>query len=564
MENEVYLGEDGVLHIVWVGDQNEASTMQMAEDIMRTVGAATGPVEILFDTTRAGKFSIGARQVAAAALGLASHGKAAVVASSMPTRALGLFILSGAKAGEVKVFDTRGEGLSWLREPPEPRPGKRRRTGFRGLLRAVSGVRWLRIKEPWLKQVFEVLGTVAMGDFSRRIGVSSHEDELTLIEAGINLMADDLQDRQREAKEYERRLWEYSQGLERMVAERTEELRESEARYRGLFENANDIIVSAALDSKILDVNQKGVELLGYSREEWLRMNMLRDLVAPQSVEAVTESMRKVVEEGSVSGAEAVFITKTGASIDLEINSNAHYDSNGAFSHATCILRDITERKRAAQEILRRNRELAFMEERNRLARELHDSVSQLLFSVVLNSESATTLAQSDPEVARARMESVRIIANEAQQQMRGLLTELRLSPVEDGLVAALKTHVDALSKREGIEIAVSVEGERPLTAAVERELFRIAQEALNNIAKHSKAASARLELGLKPGLVCLSVEDDGVGFDPSSPESSGSGMGLTSMRERAEGIGGRLEIESALGKGTKITVEVPLEEHHG
>ncbi|MFQ5873696.1 MAG: PAS domain S-box protein [Dehalococcoidia bacterium] len=726
-ENGVYLGEDGILRIICIGDQEESSAREMMEETVRIANAAPGEIRVLFDTTRAGKFSVEARQAAVESLALALHSKAAVVAHTMPMRALGLIMVGGAKTPNMKVFETATEALEWLREHADHEIARGLRAALRRLWRGFVTLRWLRIKEGWLKEVFEVMGCVAMGDFSRRIAVSKHEDELALIEAGINLMADDLEDREREAKEYERRLEEYSQGLERKVAERTEELRESEARYRGLFESANDMIISADHDSNILDINKKAVELLGFSREELLKMNLFRDLVRPDSLEPAMECLRKVIEEGSASGVETVFATKKGEDIDLEISASAHYDGNGSFVGTTYILRDITERKKAKEEILRRNRELAalnaiaavssqsldlkevlnatldkilevmaaqggtiylldergeelvlavhrgmpdevvadasrikvksnangqvtsseelikvgnlldyasyyptisvaqaqgpipfasvalrakgkwqgvlnvlssagngfgteekllllsianqmavaienarlyedgrklaFMEERNRLARELHDSVSQLLFSVVLNSEAATALVEKDPPLAKTRMESVREIANEAQEQMRDLLTELRLGALEEGLIAALNICVRTFQARDGIETTFSVEGERPVAATIERELFRIVQEALNNIAKHSQASSAAVDLAIHPSFLRLRVEDNGIGFDTSK---SRSGLGLSNMRERAESLHGWLTIESTQGKGTRITVEVPLEEGHG
>jgi len=218
---------------------------------------------------------------------------------------------------------------------------------------------------------------------------------------------------------------------------------------------------------------------------------------------------------------------------------------------------DLEEREREASEYNSRLRE-----ERNRLARELHDSVSQLLFSVVLNSETASTLVEGDSDLAKTHMKSVQAAANTAQQQMRDLLTELRLGPLEAGLSAALSDYVAMFKEREGIDATFSVEGERPIAANMERELFRIAQEALNNVGKHSRATSVKVELGFSPGFVRLTVEDDGIGFDLERPKSGG--LGLTHMRERAEGLGGLLAIESEPGKGTRVTVELPREEGYG
>lgn len=559
-KNLVYLGEDGILRITCVGDQDQSTAMEMAEEMQGQMSSSSDIVGVLFDTAAAGRFTVEARQVAAASLRMAAETRVAIVAPSAPMRALAFFIKGGHS---MAVFDTRREALRWLKEQPGGEGIARRRIYLDALWRAVSRVRWLRITERWLKDVFEVLENVAMGDFSRRIAVSSGEDELALIEAGINIMVDDLEDRHREAIEYERRLWEYSQQLERKVAERTDELRQSEARYRGLFEGANDIIVSIDPDAHIEDINRKGSELLGFTREEMVGMNLLDDLVSAPSRDSAREAMAGVIAEGSASGIEAVFVTRGGGRINLEISASAHCDGGGV-SGMTFILRDTTERKRAEEEILRHNRELAFMEERNRIARELHDSVSQLLFSLVLNAETAGVLVESDPGQAMGHIQSVRQVANRAQEKMRTLLTELRLGPLEGGLCVALKEYVSSFGGAEGIDVTFLADGGQPLDAPLERELFRVAQEAMNNIAKHSRARSATIELGYGQGTVRLTVEDDGVGFDPASPQAMARGLGLTIMRERVQGLSGRMDIESQPGRGTRIVVEVPLEGRYG
>ncbi|TET18480.1 MAG: response regulator transcription factor [Dehalococcoidia bacterium] len=113
-KNEVYLDEDGILRIVCIGDQDENSASEMMEEAVRIANSASGQIKVLFDTTRAGKFSVEARQAAVESLALALHSKAAVVASSMPMRALGLFMVGGAKTPNMKVFETATEALDWL------------------------------------------------------------------------------------------------------------------------------------------------------------------------------------------------------------------------------------------------------------------------------------------------------------------------------------------------------------------------------------------------------------------------------------------------------------------
>ncbi len=160
-ENRVYLGEYGIIRMVCIGDQDEASARAMAEEMLRISKTVSGPPRVLFDTTRAGRFSVEARQLAARSLNMAKGGRAAVIAPSMPMRALGLFIAAGRGAQNVRVFETEREALSWLHEPVKP--SQRRGIAFYSLLMAFFGMRWLRIKERWLREVFDVLGSVAMG-----------------------------------------------------------------------------------------------------------------------------------------------------------------------------------------------------------------------------------------------------------------------------------------------------------------------------------------------------------------------------------------------------------------
>ena len=208
-----------------------------------------------------------------------------------------------------------------------------------------------------------------------------------------------------------------------------------------------------------------------------------------------------------------------------------------------------------------RSRELTVIEERNRLARELHDAVNQTLFSVSLTAEAAALLVESEPARAREQMETVRELARSAMEEMRSLVFELRPAEVgSDGLVATLRKHVRVLRRVYDREIELEVDGERPLEPAVEREVFRIAQKALANALKHAgDAARLQVRLQMPDGRLVLSVADDGVGFDRSSPQAGGH-LGLLSMRERAEALGGELRVDSSPGAGTTVSLEVELD----
>jgi signal transduction histidine kinase len=204
-------------------------------------------------------------------------------------------------------------------------------------------------------------------------------------------------------------------------------------------------------------------------------------------------------------------------------------------------------------------RELSVIEERNRLARELHDSVTQRLFSLELAAETTATLLDRDVDAARVQLARVQEMAREAMAELRAVIFELRPATVQDeGLIVALRKHVDVLRRVEQRQIAFASDGGvPPLGGAVEAEAFRIAQEALNNALHHSGAARIWVRIGGASGRLALEVGDDGSGFDPSSPELRSRRLGLTSMEERAEALGGSLVVDSRPGAGTRVRLEV-------
>jgi signal transduction histidine kinase len=205
-----------------------------------------------------------------------------------------------------------------------------------------------------------------------------------------------------------------------------------------------------------------------------------------------------------------------------------------------------------------RSRELSTIEERKRLARELHDSVTQTLFSIGLTAEAASELVEADPARARAQLGRLQELTRAAMAEMRSLIFELRPAELEtEGLAAALRKHVEVLRRLHGQEIELRVEGDRRLPPDVEKGLLRIAQEALGNALRHSGADHVLLTLDAHDSRVELGVTDDGSGFDPGEAAQRSRRLGLTSMRERAEALGGTLSIDSEPGEGTTIRVEV-------
>ncbi len=208
------------------------------------------------------------------------------------------------------------------------------------------------------------------------------------------------------------------------------------------------------------------------------------------------------------------------------------------------------------------NEQLLIVEERNRLARELHDAVTQSLYSLTLYAETSLRFARSGQAVmADEYMEQVAETAQQALREMRLLLHNLRPAVLEQlGLEKAIRQRVDAVENRVGIAVDYQVEGTLALPPHVEEALYHIVQESLNNALKHAAAKHIRLRLCQRGKQVTLTVADDGQGFQFLG-QAEGGGLGLTSMRERVDSLAGDLKIETEVGGGSRIQVDLDLDQ---
>jgi signal transduction histidine kinase len=201
---------------------------------------------------------------------------------------------------------------------------------------------------------------------------------------------------------------------------------------------------------------------------------------------------------------------------------------------------------------------LAALEERQKLARELHDSVSQALYGIALGARTARTLLDREPDKAAEPMDYILSLAEAGLAEMRALIFELRPESLEtEGLVAALGKLVNALGARHQLEVRLDAGDEPDVSMDVKESLYRIAQEATNNIAKHAQAKHIEVRLMKGNEQLILMISDDGVGFDTNG-EFPGH-LGMHTMHERAEKAGGRLTIVSTANTGTQIQVMIPL-----
>jgi signal transduction histidine kinase len=205
-------------------------------------------------------------------------------------------------------------------------------------------------------------------------------------------------------------------------------------------------------------------------------------------------------------------------------------------------------------------KQLAVVKERNRLARDLHDSVTQALYGVTLYAEAATRQLQwGQADMAAGHLREIRCTAQDSLREMRLLIFELRVPALKrQGLATALRARLEAVEGRLGMATELVVKGNGQLPFRLEEDLYRIAQEALNNSLRHAKAGSVAVHLYQGKDKVALEIGDDGLGFDPVTAGEA-SGFGLKGIRERADQLGARLCVDSKRGEGTRIRVEVDV-----
>ncbi|MFH1485800.1 MAG: PAS domain S-box protein, partial [Chloroflexota bacterium] len=343
------------------------------------------------------------------------------------------------------------------------------------------------------------------------------------------------------------------------------QLRASEERHRQLFENAHDAIWLNDLEGRILTANRECVTLTGYSLDELRNLRAI-ELLSEESLETAISIEQRLLQGNALGSlSEVKLLKKDGSEALIQLASSLVY-GNGqpvAFQH---IARDVTEEKRMAENLhfLLRQITRAQEEERKRIARELHDDTIQAL---VVHGQRLYDLAHGTeglPNQAIPRLEELRQQANTMMHGLRRLIQDLRPAGLDRlGLLPALRRLASDATEDSGIATEIKVLGvERRLPGEVELVLFRIAQEALRNVWKHSQATSTQITVELAEAKTRLTVSDNGKGFD--ARQTLGDlprygKLGLAGMEERARLLGGTLSIESEPGKGTTLSVELPV-----
>lgn len=342
-------------------------------------------------------------------------------------------------------------------------------------------------------------------------------------------------------------------------------LKESVSRYRDLFDSASDAIYIRDLEGKILEVNRAAIEITGYPASQLTKLN-ISDLLTPESA-GITMEMQQKQLDGEVIGHryELELVKKDGsiAIVDAAIRILTGNDKPIAVQ---ATLRDVTERKRLEENMSFYVSQItkAQEEERKRIARELHDETAQDIAALLLELGAIMSRKEQIPDNILESLSSLRNNAERTMEGVRRFSQALRPRMLDElGLLASLEWLADDLNLNSGIKTRVEVSGnKRRLPTEVEMVLFRIAQEALRNIEKHSKASRADVSVEFSKGKTKIIISDDGKGFNLSGSltELPRSGkLGLAGMEERARIAGGKLSVQSEPGKGTVVEIEAPF-----
>jgi PAS domain S-box-containing protein len=421
----------------------------------------------------------------------------------------------------------------------------------------------------------EIIQTPASGELRyRQVSASPVRDATGKIIGSVSVVRDIT-----EGKRMEEELRRSRDELEMRVQERTAELRSVSLYARSLIETSLDPLVTISVDGKVMDVNRATELVTGVARDQLIGSDFSDYFTEP---EKAREGYKQVFSEGFVRDYPLAIRHTSGRRIEVLYNATVYNNEAGEVQGVFAAARDITERKRteealqATAEALReREKRLSDLstrllraqeEERKRIAGELHDTLGSYLGGIKFKVESAMQEIAKTPKAATESLNAITPVIQEAIEECRRIQQDLRPSMLDDlGLLPTLSwfcRRFQTLYSGIRVDKEVVIE-ESEVPPPLKIVVFRITQEAMNNVAKHSKANIVRLCLRKTDGRMELVVEDNGRGIDLEKildPKSARRGLGLTNMRERTELSGGSFVIESIPGSGTTLRVSWPLE----
>lgn len=397
-----------------------------------------------------------------------------------------------------------------------------------------------------LKSKGKVVGTLCVAMHSQRHFLPEEVDLLTAIGNQIGVAVENAR-------------------LYQQEREVSEQLKFSEQRYRELFENAHDAIWLHDLAGNIITANKACARLTGYSLEELHNLRAV-DLLSQDSLDAANNAEERLLKGDTLGSLADVSLIKkdgTRAIIQLAISLVSDYGNPTGFQH---IARDLTGEKQMQENLrfLLQQVTRAQEEERTRIAQELHDDTVQALVAHCQQIDDFTSSIKGLKKEAKLRLENLYQDANNIILDVRRISQDLRPAALDNlGLVPALKWLGSKVAAYSGIAIDVIVCGnERKMSDEAELVLFRIAQEALQNVRKHSQAASAEITIEFNDSNTKLTIADNGKGFETPQDISTlprYGKLGLAGMQQRAQLIGGTLSVKSQPGGGTILIAELPV-----
>jgi PAS domain S-box-containing protein len=335
----------------------------------------------------------------------------------------------------------------------------------------------------------------------------------------------------------------------------------AELPYSIMFDQMNEGAVTLTRDGTVAHCNRRFAEMVRTSAERIIGTSLQR-FVAPGDHSALS-ALQKSAGKGSTRS-ELNLVCPDGVPIPVSVSfAPLQLEHTGAPIGLIAVVADIRERRQAEALQARLTAQVmtAQDEERRRVARELHDDTGQTLTGLLVGLrtiEASDTVAE-----AREMAEQLRGIAAEGLSNLRRMVSGLHPTALDElGLNAAVTRHVHQFSELHGLPVTLQVVGVKPdgLPSLVQNTVYRVLQEALTNIAKHSHARAVRVRLSWRKAMVELQVRDNGVGIRPQSGGVPGKGLGLKGMRERATLLGGMIEIDSIPNEGTTINCRIPLD----